>query len=80
MRICLFPDVEVSHSVTRSIAILSNGLLGILVICKEDCWTLAFSHWQRTQCKMYFLMSLFIPFPIVLAFDEAISARISLMT
>ena len=31
---CLFPDVYVSHSVTRSIAILSNGLSGISVICK----------------------------------------------
>ena len=30
--ICLFLDVEVSHSVTRSIAILSNGLLVISVI------------------------------------------------
>ena len=29
---CLFLDVEVSHSVTRSIAVLSNGLLGIWVI------------------------------------------------
>ena len=29
---CLFPDVDVLHSVTRSIAILSNGLLGISVI------------------------------------------------
>ena len=32
VRMCLFPDVDVSHSVTRSIAILSNGLLGISVI------------------------------------------------
>ena len=30
--ICLFPDVEVFQSVTRSIAILSNSLLGISVI------------------------------------------------
>ena len=32
VRICLLPDVDVSHSVTRSIAILSNGLLGIYII------------------------------------------------
>ena len=32
VRICLFPDVDVSHSVTRSIAILLNGLLGISII------------------------------------------------
>ena len=31
---CLLPDVYVSHSVTRSIAILLNGLSGISVICK----------------------------------------------
>ena len=29
---CLFPDVDISHSVMRSIAILSNGLLRISVI------------------------------------------------
>ena len=29
VRMCLFPDVDVSHSATRSIAILSKGLLGI---------------------------------------------------
>ena len=31
-KICLFPNVDVSHSVTRSIAILSKGLLGIAFI------------------------------------------------
>ena len=29
--ICLFPEVDVSHSVTRSMAILSNGLSGVSV-------------------------------------------------
>ena len=32
VKMCLFPDVDVSHSVTRLITILSNGLLGISVI------------------------------------------------
>ena len=32
VRMCLFPDVEVSHSVTKSIAILLKGLLGISII------------------------------------------------
>ena len=32
VKMCLFPDVDVSHSVMRSIAILSNGLLGISII------------------------------------------------
>ena len=29
---CLFPDVEVSHSVTRSIAIFSKGQSGFFII------------------------------------------------
>ena len=32
VKMYLFPDVDVSHSVRRSIAILSNGLLGIFFI------------------------------------------------
>ena len=34
VRICLLPEVEVSHSVTKSMAILWNGHSGISVICK----------------------------------------------
>ena len=34
VKMCLLPDVDASHSVTRSIAILLNGLSGISVICK----------------------------------------------
>ena len=34
VKMCLLPDVYVSHSVMRSIAILSNGLSGISIICK----------------------------------------------
>ena len=33
VKMCLFPDVEVLHSVTKSMAILSNGLSSISVIC-----------------------------------------------
>ena len=33
--IYLLPAVEVSHSVTKSMAILLNGHSGISVICKE---------------------------------------------
>ena len=43
VRMCLLPDVDVLHSVMRSIAILSNGLSSILVICNGYCWTWAFS-------------------------------------
>ena len=32
VRMCLFPELEVLHSVTKSMAILSNGLSGISVI------------------------------------------------
>ena len=34
VNMCLLPDVDVSHLLTRSIAILLNGLSGISVICK----------------------------------------------
>ena len=33
VRICLLPEVEDSHSVTKSMAILSNGHSSISVIC-----------------------------------------------
>ena len=33
MRICLLPEVEALHSVTKSISILLNGHSGISVIC-----------------------------------------------
>ena len=62
VKMCLFPDVEVSHSVTKLMAILSNGLSGISIICNGYCLTLFFSCWQRMQFAMYFWMSLFIPF------------------
>ena len=34
VKICLLPEVDVLHSVTRLIAILSNYLSGISIICK----------------------------------------------
>ena len=34
VKMCLLPDVDISHSVTRSIAILLNGLSSISIICK----------------------------------------------
>ena len=37
MRMFLLPDVEVSQSVTKSMAILWNGLSGITVICSGYC-------------------------------------------
>ena len=37
VRICLLPDVEVSQLETKLIAILSNGLSGISVICSGYC-------------------------------------------
>ena len=37
VRMCLLPDVEVSQLVTKSMAILSNGLSGTSVICSEYC-------------------------------------------
>ena len=37
VRMCLLPDVEVLHSVTKSMVILPNGLSGISVICNGYC-------------------------------------------
>ena len=37
VNMCLLPEVEVLQSVTKSMAILSNGLSGISVICRGDC-------------------------------------------
>ena len=34
VKMCLLPDVDVSHAVMRSIVILLNGLSGISIICK----------------------------------------------
>ena len=48
VRICLLPEVDVSHSVTKSMVILSNGHSSISVIYKGKI--------------ELFLMSLFMPF------------------
>ena len=37
VKICLFPELDVSQSVIRSIAILLNGLSGISIICTGYC-------------------------------------------
>ena len=37
VKICLLPEVDVLHSVSRLIAILSNVLSGISIICKGYC-------------------------------------------
>ena len=79
VRMCLLPEVEVLQSVTKSIAILSNSLSGMSVICNGYCWTWALSHLQRTQLAMYFWISV-LAFPVILALDEAICVGISLMT
>ena len=34
VRMCLLPELEVSHSVTKSLAILLNGQSGISVISR----------------------------------------------
>ena len=33
VRMCLLSDVDISHSITKSMAILLNGLSGISVMC-----------------------------------------------
>ena len=44
VRMCLLPDVDVSHSVTKLMVILSNGLSSTSVICSGYDLTLALSH------------------------------------
>ena len=59
---CLFPEGEVAHSITRSMVILSKGLSRISVICSGYDWTLDFSLQHSVQLAIYFQMSLFILF------------------
>ena len=37
VNICLLPELDVSQSVTKSMAILLNSLSGISVICRGYC-------------------------------------------
>ena len=62
VRMCLLPDVDISHSLTKLMAILSTGLSGISVICSGYDWTLAFSCYHNVQLAIYFWISLFILF------------------
>ena len=80
VRICLLPEVEVSQSVAKSIAILSNGLSGISVICNGYCWTLALSCLHKDTVGNVFLDVFIHAFPVILVLDEAICVGISLMT
>ena len=64
VRMCLLPDVDVSHFVTKSMVILSNGLSGISFICSGYDWILAFSHQHNMQLAMFFQISFFIPFQL----------------
>ena len=71
VKMCLLPEVNVSHSVMRSIVILLNGLSGISVIMqvKGNVQIHGFlSSWQSTQFAMYFLMSYIHSFPVILSF------------
>ena len=80
VNICLLPKVEVSQSVTKSIAILSNGLSGISVICRRILLNFGFVSSARDAVSNI-LPDVFIhSFPVILMLDEAVCARISLMT
>ena len=79
VRICLLPEVDVSHSVTKSMAILSNGHSSI-------------SHLQGVRLNLgffsvaYCTVSYIFPdvlihaFPVVLMFYEAVCMSPTLVT
>ena len=68
VKMCLFPDVDVSHSVTRSIVILFNGLSGISIISKGYCWTIGFFSLAKYAVSNV-LFNVFIhSLPIILPF------------
>ena len=79
VRMCLLPDVEVSQSVTKSIAILSNGLLGISVICQWILLDFSFFSSAKDAVGNVFPNVLIHAFPIVWTFDETICVGVSLM-
>ena len=62
IKMFLFPDVDVSHSVMRLIAILSNGQSGISVICRKVMLNLGFLPAAKCAICNIFSISLFIPF------------------
>ena len=72
VRMCLFHDVEILHSVTKSIAILSNGLSGISIICNGLLLNFGFSPSAKNAVCNVFPNVFVHPLPIILAFDEAI--------
>ena len=69
VKMCLLPEVNVSHSVTRSIAILSNGLSGISIICRGVSLNFGFLSLARyTICNVF--PNVFIhSFPEILSFN-----------
>ena len=66
---CLLPEVEVLQSVTRSMAILSNGLSGISVICERVLLNFCFVMPTEGTVSDVFPYVLVHAFPIVLSFD-----------
>ena len=61
-------------------AILSKGLSGISVIYSGYTCVLAFSLLHNAQLLLYLWMSLFMPFRLLLMFDEVICSVYSLVS
>ena len=62
VRICFLPEVEVSHSVYKSMHILLKGHSRISIIFRRQDVL-----WQSVQLAMYFLILIHAS-PVVLAF------------
>ena len=67
VKMCLFPDVDVLHSVTRLIVILSNGLSGFLSFAKGNA---KFGLLPVAKCAICNIFSniLVHTFPVILPF------------
>ena len=79
VRICLLPEVEVSHSVAKSMAILSKGHSGISIICRDNIEPWLFPVAQHTVSYV-FPDILIHAFPVVLMFYSTVCMSSSLVT
>ena len=68
VRMCLLPELEVLHSVTKSITILLKGHSGISVICKRLSLNVCFFSVAKCTLSDVFPDILVHAFPIILMF------------
>ena len=76
---CLFPGLEVSHSVTRSMAILSNG--SVWSLCHLKSVGLDFGFFSAAECAVGdVLPDVFIhTLPVILVLYKTVGVSVSLV-